>query len=183
MSFPGYDAYALSPLIRFPLVQRYDGLFVAPISGDLLVRPTDMFVGDTLDALSTMGKQATGEFGRAKGNVYESYVRRALEAAVGEHRILPAKEAMSAPAKVCDFLVDEPRVLSLVEVKGIHFALKPSMTKDPQMLRTEYEKDGGLADGLIQIDETARAVRARCAGAIPHSRVLVGLLVVKGKEL
>ena len=38
VSFPGYEAYGLSPLVKWPLLVQSDGNAVAPIAGDLLRR-------------------------------------------------------------------------------------------------------------------------------------------------
>ena len=36
----GFEAYALSPVVRWPLIERSDGRYVAPVARDLLERPT-----------------------------------------------------------------------------------------------------------------------------------------------
>ena len=39
----GFEAYALSPVVRWPLITRSDGRYVAPVARDLLERPTRGF--------------------------------------------------------------------------------------------------------------------------------------------
>lgn len=178
----GYDVYSLSPLIRWPLVRRTDGHLVAPIIADLLERPTRAFPIDARQALSDQGTGAPGRFNQAVGAAYEQYVRDSLSAARGAGDVRRADEIVPAGSKNCDFICLEDRGATLVEAKAVRLRLIADITKERGLLREAFGRENGIADGLIQLNETARAIRQRRT-EIPKGTLLNALLVVRGEQV
>ena len=57
-------------------------------------------------------------------------------------------------------MLAEDKVTTLVEVKSVRIRWKAEMTMEIELLRRELEQRSGIAEGLIQLDESARIVRA-----------------------
>ena len=178
----GLEIYALSPLIRWPLIKRTDGHLVAPIIADLLERPTRGFPIDALRALSRKRSAAIGTFTSAVGTVYEQYVRESLERVPGSGDVKRAQDLLPPGSKNCDFICLEPGAATLVEAKAVRLRLMADITKDRAALRAEFGRENGIADGLIQLNETARAIRQDRA-QVPKRAALIGLLVVRGEQV
>lgn len=178
----GLEIYALSPLIRWPLIRRTDGHLVAPIITDLLERPTRGFPIDAQKALSKQEGAAAGTFSMAVGTVYERYVRESLASVPGSGEVRRAQDLLPAGYKNCDFICLEPKAATLVEAKSVRVRLMADITKDRAALRKEFGRENGIADGLIQLNETARAIRQGRAQV--HKRnALIALLVVRGEQV
>lgn len=179
---PGYETYALSPLVRWPLVRRGDGLVVAPIATDLLERPTRGFPIDAQKALEQEASDKKSKLSQAQGDAYEDYVRQSLSASHGVDQLRRGAEILPADSPNCDFVYVEERAAVLVEVKGVRLRLITDYTKDKEILREELGRKNGVADGLIQINESARAIRE---GRTELSKRLQlnGLLIVRGEQI
>ncbi|MCY4639600.1 MAG: hypothetical protein OXC94_04590 [Chloroflexi bacterium] len=179
VSEAGFEGYALSPLVHWPLIKRTDGRYVAPVARDLLVRPTRGFPIDVREAVQSESQREVVK--RAMSEVYEDYVERLLRAASPQARVFRGAEILPEGRLNCDFVVVDGRLVTLVEVKAVHIRLKADMTKDFELLRSEFAGKG-LGKGLAQISESARAIREG-ATDIPRNSILTGLLVVRGEQV
>ena len=178
----GLEIYALSPLIRWPLIKRTDGHLVAPIITDLLERATRGFAIDALQALAKQESTLTGTFTRSVGAVYEKYVHDSLDRVAGSGDVKRARDLLPSGSKNCDFICLEPKAATLVEAKSVRLRLLADITKDRAALREEFGRDGGIADGLIQLNETASMIRQDRA-QVPKRAALIALLVVRGEQV
>ena len=178
----GYDIYSLSPLVRWPLVKRTDGHLVAPVIADLLERPTRAFPIDALKALSEQRVAARGQFYQAVGAAYEQYVWDSLVSAPGAGEVRRAHDMVPSGSKNCDFICLEAKAATLVEAKAVRLRLIADITKERDLLREEFARENGVADGLIQLNETARAIRQRRT-EIPKGILLNTLLVIRGEQV
>ena len=175
----GFEEYALSPLVHWPLIKRADGRYVAPVARDLLVRPTRGFPIDVREAVQSENQREVVK--RAMSEEYEDYVERLLRAASPQARVCRGADILPEGRLNCDFVMVEGKLVTLVEVKAVHIRLKADMTKEFELLRSEFAEKG-LGKGLAQISESARAIREG-ATDIPKSSILTGLLVVRGEQV
>lgn len=175
---PGYEPYALSPIIKWPLVQRSDGLYLAPVTRDVLDRPTRGFHIDVFQLIPEQLHEAVKD---AMAEVYESYVERLLQLALPGSPIHRGKSVLPTDRPNCDFVCVEGQSLTLVEVKSSRLSLEADMTKDPDVLRREL-KLRGISHGLTQISESARAIRDRRT-TFARNSILTGLLVIRGEQV
>ena len=175
----GYAAYALSPLVYWPLVRRGDGQLVAPIAGDLLERATRSFV---IDARKILSVAHQGTLNRARGEAYEEYVLALFNGAGGAGEAKRGSDIVPPGHKNCDIVFIEADAAVLTEVKSVRVRLITEMTKTKDELRAEFGKKDGLADGLVQINETALAIR-QGRTKLRKRLVLHGLLVVHGEQI
>ena len=178
----GYEAYAMSPSVHWPLTIRNDGLAVAPIAADLLNRPIHGFVVDALQAIDRCDPMKRGSFNLASGRAFERYVGRTLEATEGAGTVLAADDVFSKRTKHCDRVCVDGRRVLLVEAKAPWFHLRADMTKERSALKAELARDGSLAGAIEQLDESAIVIRSRKTD-LPKNAHLMGLLVVKGDEV
>ena len=179
VSQEGFEEYALSPLVRWPLIKRDDGRYVAPVARDLLVRPTRGFPIDVREVVRSQDEQEVVK--RAMSSVYEEYVERLLRAASPRATVHRGADVLPDGQRNCDFVVVEGELITLVEAKAVHIRLRADMTKDFGLLRSEFAEKG-LGKGLAQINESARAIRAGATG-FPRRSLLSGLLVVRGEQV
>ncbi len=179
---PGYEAYALSPLVKWPLVVRSDGNAVAPIAGDLLHRGPRVFEVDALQALTKVRAERVGTFSRALGETYERYVGESLERSKCAGEVRHGSTVFRGDKRYCDWVCIAGREVVLVEVKSVWFHLKTNVTKEWERLKRELSRDGNLADALIQLDEAARAIRERKTPLAKNAH-LAGLIVVRGEQV
>ncbi len=177
VSFKRFETYALSPLVYYPLLRLSDGVLVCPILTDLLDRATRSFREDCR-RLSGVDQ---GRLNQAVGAAYEAYVEAVLTGARGVGEMLRASDVLPRAAKNCDFISIEGGHATLIEAKSVNVALSTEMTKDEDHLRAELNKEGGLADGLIQINETAKCIRAG-GTKVQRRAILNGLLVARGEQ-
>ena len=177
-----YESYALSPLIRYPLVIRSDGLAVAPMLQDILERPTRAFQIDVLKALKGRGSDTLGCFNMATGETYEEFVRQSLESAKGCGDVRSGTELLPQGEKNCDFICIEEKSATLVEVKSVWTSLISDITKDRAQLHREFAKEGGVADGLIQLNESARMIRDGRTN-LPKRTFLNAVLILRGDQV
>ena len=175
----GFESYALSPLVRWPLVKLSDGRYVAPVVEDLLVRPTRGFAVDVQQAIDCPAQANAVQ--AEISSVYEEYVENLLRFALPKTTIHRGKDVLPTTGLNCDFVCVEGKLITLVEVKGGHIPLKADMTKDYDLLRREYDKRG-IVKGLDQLNESARAIRERTTDFAKNS-ILTGLLVVRGDQV
>jgi hypothetical protein len=182
VAIPGYEPYALSPLIKWPLLVRSDGNAVAPVAGDILHRGWRGFERDSLEAIEAVEPLARGVFFGALGRAYEEYIGHSLSAAPGSGDVKHGSEMLPRKTKKCDWVCISERECVLVEVKAVKFAFEASMTKTRESLKAELSKAGGLADGVVQLNESARAIRDGKT-PIPKRSYLSGLLVVRGDQV
>lgn len=175
----GFEAYALSPVIRWPLIERSDGRYVAPVARDLLERPTRGFPIDIQQLVECSDDADIVK--RAMSSTYEDYVEELLCTALPEATIYRGCDVLPKDGLNCDFVCVEGKLVTLVEVKAVHVALKADMTKDFDLLRKEFDKRG-IGKGLAQLSESARAIRDR-ATRFPKNAILTGLLVVRGEQV
>ncbi|MGI8927295.1 MAG: hypothetical protein ACR2HN_11715 [Tepidiformaceae bacterium] len=175
----GYEYHVPSPLLRTPLIERGDGLLAAPLVRDVLERPTRQFLTEAPLLLCASDR---GRFGQAVGEVYERYAKEALGAVVGKEDVLDGKRVFPKDSKQCDFAVEEGQLLTLCEVKGIRFAPRADLLKRLDVLRAELTSERGVAHGLLQINESALAIRNRQTD-FDRRRILAGLLVVRGEQV
>ena len=174
----GFEAYALSPLVRWPLIKLSDGRYVAPVASDLLDRPTRGFSVDVQQVLCSRTQADVVK--DVMSSVYEEYVGDLLRAALPRATIHRGKDVLPTNRLNCDFVCVEGKLITLVEVKAAHISLKADMTKDYDVLRGEFSRRG-IGKGLAQLSESARAIRER-ATDFPKNSVLTGLLVVRGEQ-
>ena len=179
VSQEGFEAYALSPLVRWPLIRRDDGRYVAPVARDLLDRPTRGFPIDVQQALQHQGDREVVK--RATSLTYEDYVEELLRVALPQATIHRGEDVLPTSRLNCDFVCVEGKLVTLVEAKAVHIRLKADMTKDFDLLRCEFAEKG-LGKGLAQIGESARAVRDG-ATRFPRNSILTGLLVIRGEQV
>jgi hypothetical protein len=85
-------------------------------------------------------------------------------------------------SKKCDWIWVNDNEVVLVEVKSVRFSFEASMTKQRSALKAQLSKTGGLADGLIQLNESARSIRAG-ATILPKRSYLSALMVVRGDQV
>lgn len=178
----GYEHYGLSPTLLWPLIERTDGNAVAPSAVDLLHRAPRGFPLDARKAIDRGCPDAWGIFNQAAGAAFEAYVGDSLRATQGAGEVLHGSGVFPAGEKQCDWVCREQRSATLVEVKSIWFRFEASMTKERTRLKAELAKDGGLADALVQLDDSARAVRGRRT-QLPKNLSLHGLVVVRGEQV
>jgi hypothetical protein len=182
-AIPGYEAYAFSPLIEFPMVRQSDGLYVVPVARDILERPTRTLpVYGLRYAERSGGRQGLSRFNSAMGDVYEQYVRESFEAVLPKGAVRRADDIIASTDKKCDLVIRDPAATLLVEVKGGRFRLSADMTKDYAELKAALSIPHGIADGVIQLNETASAIRAGKTD-VPKNSNLIGLLVVRGEQV
>jgi hypothetical protein len=179
----GYEAYALSPLARWPLIRRSDGLAVAPLARDLLERPTRAFMFDVYDTLGKDNEADRSRFGQAQGEAYEEYVGGSLKASRGCGDVSNGAELLPTNVKNCDFVCLEEGAVTLVESKAVSTALEANITKDRDMLIKEFSKGGGVVDGLIQLNESALSIRRNKAPLIAKNALLNAVLVLHGEQV
>lgn len=175
----GFEAYALSPVIRWPLIARSDGRYVAPVARDLLERPTRGFPIDVQQVVQSSDERELVK--QVMSSTYEDYVEELLRAALPQATIHRGRDVLPADRLNCDFVCVEGKLVTLVEVKAVHIRLKTDMTKDLDLLRHEF-KEKGIGKGLAQLAESARAIRDK-ATDFPKNSVLTGLLVVRGEQV
>ena len=178
----GYEAYALSPLVKWPLVVRSDGNAVAPVAGDLLHRGPRVFEVDALQALEKVRPEGAGTFSRALGEAYERYVGDSLERSKGAGEVRHGSTVFRGDKRHCDWVCIAGREVVLVEVKSVWVHLKADVTKERERLKMELAREGNLADALIQLDEAARAIRERETPLAKNSH-LAGLIVMRGEQV
>ena len=175
----GFEPYALSPLVRWPLIQRGDGLYVAPVARDILYRPTRGF---PIDVRQVVTSEAEGDVVKqTMGSTYEDYVEQLLRSALPQASIHRGTDVLPGDRLNCDFVCVEGRLVTLIETKAVHIRLKADMTKDFGLLRQELV-DKGIGKGLAQLGESGRAIRDRVT-PFPKNAILTGLLVVAGEQV
>ena len=175
----GFEAYALSPMIRWPLITRSDGRYVAPVARDLLERPTRGFPIDVRQVVQSPEEYEVVK--QVMSSTYEEYVEELLHTALPQATVHRGSDVLPSDRLNCDFVCVEGKLITLVEVKAVHIRLKTDMTKDLDLLHDEF-KDKGIGKGLAQIAESARAIRDRATGFAKNS-ILTGLLVVRGEQV
>ena len=182
VSVPDYEPYALSPLVKWPLVVQSDGNGVPPIINDLVHRACRVFHIDSLQAIEKHCPESEGVYLDALGEVYERYVGDSLMRAGHGHEVAHGSEIFGTAGKHCDWVVTEGRQVTLIEVKAISVQFDASMTKERGRLKRALGRDGSLADALIQLDESARAIRFRTT-RVPKNSHLLGLIVARGDQV
>lgn len=175
----GFEAYALSPVVRWPLIMRSDGRYVAPVARDLLERPTRGFAIDVQQVVQSPEESEVVK--RVMSSTYEDYVGALLRAALPQATIHRGRDVLPSDRLNCDFVCVEGKLVTLVEVKAVHIRLKADMTKEFDLLRVEFEGKG-IGKGLAQLSESARAIRGGVPSLAKNS-VLTGLLVVRGEQV
>lgn len=176
LSEPGFEPYALSPLIYSPLIQRSNGTCVAPIARDLLERPTRSFL---IDALRSTPESAIGILSDSSGEAYEQYVGDSLRAVLPD-TTFRGSDFFPRSGMNCDFVcVEDGEDVLLVEAKSARLRLRADVSKDRAILKEEL-KQKRVAHGLAQLDYSARQVRAGETQFRREARV-VGMLVVRGE--
>ena len=175
----GFEAYALSPVVRWPLIERRDGHYVAPVARDLLQRPTRGFPIDVRKAVQSEHEYELVK--QAMSSTYEDYVEELLRVALPQAIVHRGRDVLPTDRLNCDFVCVENRLVTLVEVKAVHVRLKTDMTKDFGLMREEFNEKG-IGKGLAQLAESARAIRDR-ATSFPKNSILTGLLVVRGEQV
>ena len=175
----GFEAYALSPVVRWPLITRSDGRYVAPVARDLLERPTRGFPIGVRQAVQSPQEYEVVK--QVMSSTYEDYVEALLRAALPQATIHRGCDVLPSKRLNCDFVCVEGKLVTLVEVKAVHISLKTDMTKDLDLLRVEF-KEKGIGKGLAQLAESARAIRDKATGFAKNS-ILTGLLVVRGEQV
>ena len=175
----GFEAYALSPVVRWPLIRLSDGRYVAPVARDLLERPTRGFPIDVQQVVQSPEEYDVVK--RVMSSTYEDYVEELLRAALPQATVHRGRDVLPGDRLNCDFVCVEGKLVTLVEVKAVHIRLKTEMTKNLGLLRVEF-KEKGIAKGLAQLAESARAIRDKATGLAKNS-ILTGLLVVRGEQV
>ena len=180
VSVEGYDTYALSPTVKWPLVILSDGMMVPPIAGDLLNRGARGFVIDSLQAIRN--KEDLGRFNLARGRAFERYVGDTLSAMDGVGTVCHADDMFKSGTRHCDWICREGKNVTLIETKSIWFSLGSDMTKTRAQLKTEIAKEGSIADAVEQLESSARAIRDQ-ETELPKNANLMGLIVVSGHQV
>ena len=176
----GFETYALSPVVRWPLIILSSGRCAAPVADDLLDRPTRGFPIDVQQAL----QQSPSDYDVVKqvtSSAYEDYVEELLRTALPQATIYRGRDVLPQDRFNCDFVCVEGRLVTLVEAKAVHIRLKTGMTKDYNLLREEFDRKG-VGKGLAQLSESARAIRERVTPFAKNS-ILTGLVVVRGEQV
>lgn len=177
----GFEPYALSPLVQWPFLRVGDsGLLVPPILRDLLERPTRAMSVEGLSLSEKRdGTAGASRFANAVGIAYEKMIGRTLSLLFGQKAFAANDVFLRPEAKRCDFVIEEGQCLTLVEVKTTRFKVQADATKLPTALRQELGKDGGLADGVVQLYRSAMEIQAGETRFDPDVP-LVGLLIARG---
>ena len=179
VSIPGYETYALSPTIKWPLVVGDDGLTRVPVASDLMHRPARGFEIDSWQAIGSDSVKK-GLFDNARGRTFERYVGLTLSAMQGAGVVTPAGTLFGG--KHCDYVCREGKNVTLVEVKASWFGIDAGITKERDRLKQVLAREGGVADAVEQLDSSARAIRRGDSGV--HKRAnLIGLIVIDGHEV
>ena len=175
----GYETYALSPLVKWPLISHPDGTSSIPIATDMLDRA---IYGFRVDIREFLGKPEVDRFWEVYGSVLEDDVYSTLERCKGVGHVRRAAELLPGETKKCDFICDEETSATLVEVKSAHFRLRADQTKNREELKNEFEREGGIAEGIGQLNASALAIR-RGKTNLRKGTPLHGLLVVSGEPV
>lgn len=168
------DYFSLSPTIRWPLIVRDGGFLTPPIASDLLFRPCRGFRSDALSSLSVSEQKV---FHSAVGSAHEQSVGEALRAARPDADVRPASEVFRSKAKKCDWVVVEGNWVTLIETKAHWTPLQVSLGKSREALRADLASPSGLADAVVQLDESAREIREGRT-VLPKGSTVNGLVVL-----
>ena len=176
----GYEQYALSPLVRWPMLKHTDGIVTIPIATDILDRAISNFHVDIDCCLS---RRQLSQFRDVWGSVFEDYVRQSLNPLQGT--LLEGKDILPATRKNCDFLWQNDGAdvggYTLIEAKVASWPLRASLTQTDTELRKAFDQDGGIVDGIVQLESSSDAIRLGETD-LNKSIPLTGLLVVSGER-
>ncbi|MXZ46059.1 MAG: hypothetical protein F4Z08_03545 [Chloroflexi bacterium] len=183
VQFADLQEYGLSPTIFWPVIRRTDGAYVVPIVHDLIHRAGRSFAFDARQAAGNTNRDLLDE---VRGNAFESFVGDILSGTSGVRSVRHADDALLATAKGkrCDWVCFDGNGgrATLVEAKAAHLPLRTAMFPTPENQRAYVEREGGIADAVAQIDDTARAIRDG-QSHLPHQTKLMGLVVLDGPQV
>lgn len=174
--FDGYEQYALSPFVRWPILENPDGTITFPIASDVIDRAITNF---HVDVGKTLSGRELSKFREIWGLVFEDHVRQSLRPLGG--RLLEGKEIFSTTRKNCDFLWQDEDTdadgYTLIEAKTASWKQRVYQKQTDAELRDAFDEPGGIADGIAQLESSRDAIRlgeTKLAKRVP----LTGLLVV-----
>lgn len=179
---PGFEAYSLSPLKRFPVVKHADGDRTVPVANDLLDRPLRLFFYDLIEVLTGTDN---GTFRSALGEAQETLVQRSLQTALaGRGQVHRAAEVLQPHSgeRLCDFVCIERSSVTFIEVKSARFPLKVDVTKTQETLREAITRNGGFADAVAQLADSIHAYREGRT-SLPRRGRVFGLVVTPGERV
>lgn len=166
----GYEPYNFNPLVEHPIIRTPRDHYVIPIVHYLFRRVT---IGVFYDLIrSTHG----GKAGHIIGRAIEAYVGRLIEDLPSHGHLIP--EIGYAEGKTtCEWILDEPDAITLVECKRISLKQHAKTTGRREDVKRDVSREDAVADGIAKLMETAQAIRAGKIKALDPQKRIIGLLV------
>lgn len=170
---PGYELYNFNPLVSWPIVGLSGGEYVVP-SARLFLRRISL--GPFYDLLQS--RYERGRVQEAVGRAVELYVRRLVDDLPNHGPIVRADEHAPNDTR-CDWLIDEPEAVLLIECKRRSLTNDARVTGDRAIIKAEFEREGSAARAVEQLAATARVVREDGFPSITSDKRIIGLVVTQ----
>lgn len=166
----GYELYNFNPLVKYPIIRTPSGLYVIPIARYLLRRVTTGLFYDLI------GSKHRGKVGDIIGRAIEQYVARLITDLPSHGYLIP--EVPYEPGKTtCEWLLDEPDAVVLVECKRGSLRQGAKTSGQREDVKRDMSRKGAVPDGIAKLWETAEAVRAGKIDGIDPGKRIVPLLI------
>ncbi len=166
----GYEPYNFNPLVKHPIVRTPDGYYVIPVIHYLFRRVT---VGLFYDLVRSADQ---GRAGDILGHAFESYVRRLIEDLPRHGRLLP-EQTYGGGRTTCEWILDEPEGVVIIECKRISLRQRAKTTGNKNDVKSDLAREGGVADGIAKMAETAQAIRQGLLKGVSPDRRILPLLI------
>ena len=169
----GYEPYNLNPLVMYPIMRTPRGQYVIPIVDHLFRRVT---TGLFYDLINPIDPKETGKAGYIIGKAIESYVARLIEDLPSHGRLIP--EVKYAPGKTtCEWILDEPDGIVLVECKRVSLRQRAKTTGQREDVKRDISREDAVADGIAKLMETAQAIRSGHVEGVSAEKRVIPVLI------